>query len=78
MPPADLTAAAIGIVLAAPIGLVAFFVARRKGRWPVLHGVGTFILAFASPLLGIMAVLIDVVMPAKQVEGTPSRKASQG
>ncbi len=62
-----LAKALILFVVAVPIGFGAYFVARWKGRRPAIYAAGTFVLAFVHPLLGVVALLWDLVRPAKKV-----------
>ncbi len=59
--------ALILMAVAVPIATGAYFVARWKGRSPALYSAGTFVLAFIHPLLGVVALLWDLVRPAKKM-----------
>jgi len=61
-----LVQALIHFIIAVPVGLGAYFIARWKGRCPAIYAAGTFILAFIIPFLGGLALLWDTVRPAKK------------
>ncbi|MEQ3680534.1 hypothetical protein [Pseudophaeobacter sp.] len=61
-----LVQALVHFVIAVPIGIGAYFIARLKGRRPAIYAAGTFFLAFIIPIVGGLALLWDTVRPAKK------------
>lgn len=53
--------------VAVSIATGTYFVACWIGRSPAPHSVGTFVLAFIHPLLGVVVLLWDLVSPIKKM-----------